>query len=220
MKLYNGSKKIGILLASLLVLSIFSTEVFAGKIKRSCKAKYYAMVRSFSYENEKGDRKLINISYGEMRVYVGKGDFIAHGSCGKLVPNKCRKRARDKLIDCAWAHAKFPNMTRKPKGYNVFYYPTGWDEDLISLVKKSVCKRPLNYYGINHKKGGIDVTALFPSTYTAKFTLGIKTYGDDGCGSKNPRTFTTLDGERYSRTPMNSAGLLFTPLKEFTVTCP
>lgn len=222
MKLYKGSKKIGILLTMLLALSIFSTELFAIQITRECKAHYYAMVTSFSYENEKGDKKFVSIPYGEMRVDLKRSLTYAGGSCGELVPNRCRKRARDKLIECGWFHAKFPNdvvnaaCSRIRSGYEAWTDPV----TPLDVAKQNVCKRPLDYSTGNNKMRGVDVTTLFPENYTVNFIMGVHTYGKKGCGSKNPDTFTTLDGERFGRKKGSSSGHLFTPLKSFTVTCP
>lgn len=231
MKLYNGSKKTGILLIALLVLSTLSTEVLAEstllETQRSCKASYFAMIKSFSYTSE-GDRKMIHMGYGKMMVPVKGHDFLISEDCSSFTnKNQCRKRARDKLIECGWSHAKSPtsypdecrNTWIYPIRSRVPLYPFPGSVRLMDVVKEHVCARPL--YPIDYyKRVGLNVTSLFPKTYTAEFILGIKTWGDKGCGSKNPGRFTTLDGDRYERKAGSNSRHLFTPLKRFTITCP
>ena len=75
------------------------------KITRTCKATYEIYVFSSNWD------------------YIGRGDFAAFsasGRCGDLVPDRCRRRARDRAIACMeehhddWYYQQFP------------FYHAGW----------------------------------------------------------------------------------------------
>ena len=100
MKFFSQIKKAAVLPAILVGLSLISTQALAENIKRSCSATYSAMVDRVTYES-----KNIGLPYEIVQVGDIGEAFTAQGGCGKLVPNRCRKRARNKLLACARARS-------------------------------------------------------------------------------------------------------------------
>lgn len=211
MKFYKGSKKRGILLIAILALFTLSTEVFAGKIKRGCTAGYYAHVIGFDYNYNTSTRKMeetkhipldiLNVAFGE------EYKFKAHGSCGKLVPNRCRKRARDALLPCVKAHVKSPKqMPKECRSDSIEKYPI---QNLKSIIEKKVCK-PL------YTRDGFLVT-YFPKPYQVHLILGAAIRGKQGCGKEGLSKHTVVDGKNYTITGSDSSARL--PLKKVSVTC-
>ena len=116
MKFFFQIKKTAVIPVILLGLSIISTEAVAANIKRSCSATYSAMVDSVTFNS-----KHVGLPYEVVQVgYIGEA-FTAQGGCGKLVPNRCRKRARDKLLACARAHVKSPGQLLLKQCFNLFH---------------------------------------------------------------------------------------------------
>ena len=194
--------KATILLIAVLGLSIIYTSVFADNIKRSCKAHYFGWVNRI--ESSQGT---LNIPMQTISFAFSDREFIAQGGCGKLVPNRCRKRARDKLLACAKAHAKSPNQAPgECRSNDVTRYPV---QNLTSMLKEKAC-------GPLQSKDGIRVTAILKRPYQVNVTLGVFVSGDDDCGYRKPGT-TVVDGQKYSI--KGNKLYLSEPLKSFNFTC-
>jgi hypothetical protein len=201
-KLKSEFKKATILLIAVMGLSIIATSVLAGNIKRSCKAQYFAWVDRI--ESSQGT---LNIPMQTISFGFRDKEISAQGGCGKLVPNRCRKRARNKLLACAKAHVKAPNQ---PPGEcrekDVTRYPI---QNLASMIKEKAC-------GQLKSRDGIRVTDILPKPYKVWVTLGIHVSGNDDCGYRKPGT-TVVDGQKYKI----EGNMLFLsePLEKFTFTC-
>ena len=100
------------------------------------------------------------------------GEFSARRGCGKVVPNRCRRRARDSAENCMKAHWALEKQGRKGtpsqcqpvgdlgcKGYNV--------QDLRKSIKKSACR--------------------LAQGRSARVTVYAVTKGDKGCGSRSQK---------------------------------
>ena len=203
-KFFSPIKKITTLPVILIGLSLITTEAFAANIKRSCSAEYSASVDRITYESK-------NLGMPHDIVKIGfLGDaFTAQGGCGKLVPNRCRKRARDKLLNCARAHANSPNQLPQACSPNtVKKYPGA---NLQSIVKAAACKSKLGTS--NHLK----IKDFLPSRYQLKVLLKVHVRGGDDCGMKKPGK-ARVDGRIHNR----SGNKLFVtePLKYLTFSCP
>ncbi len=214
MKLYKGSRKTGILLIVLLTLSIFSTEVLAGKIKRTCKAKYYGVPTGIDYsQNTSTGRmeKYLRIPSAEkVNIFVGErsSSFKAHGSCGKLVPNRCRKRSRNTLLKCARAQAQFPNaVPEECRLDNIENYPT---QHLMSAIEKGACEQL-------RTRDGLLVTT-FPKPYLVHLMLYVLIIGDEGCGKEGLGKTTVVDGRNYIISGLLNRYLEM-PLRKVTISC-
>lgn len=161
MKFYSRSKKVITLLTVLSGVFIFSAEVLAANIKRSCSAHYYGTVNSIKFISN-GSQRTLNIPYETINVSYREKEFSAQGGCGKLVPNRCRERARNKLLACAKAHANSPNQIPEACRPNVTkYYPI---QNLRSVVKERAC-------GKLTSKDGIRVTDLLSKPYQVNILL-------------------------------------------------
>jgi hypothetical protein len=197
-------KKATILLIAVIGLSMvgIGSKVLADNIKRSCKAHYFGWVNRI--ESSQGS---LNIPMQTISFAFSDKEFSAQGGCGKLVPNRCRKRARDKLLACAKAHVKSPNQAPgECRSNDVTRYPI---QNLTSMIKEKACG-PLT------SKDGIRVTAILKRPYQVKVTLGVFVSGDDDCGYRKPGT-TVVDGQKFSIE--GNQLFLSEPLKNFTFTC-
>jgi hypothetical protein len=207
MKFYNGPKTITLLLMVFLGLSIIVTEVLAGNIKRSCNAHYYGMVQSISFTSD-GQLKTLKLPFESLNFSLANYKMSAQGGCGKLVPNRCRKRARDKLIACTKAHVAAPNQiptTCGPETFKRFQ-----NKDLISAIKEQTCGQLVT-------KDGIRLSTIIPSRRQVQVLLGVFIDGKDWCGKEKPGK-TTIAGQRYNID--GNKFYLKEPLKTFTLTCP
>jgi hypothetical protein len=195
-------KKAMILLIAVLGLSIIGTDVLADNIKRSCKAQYYAWVDRI--ESSQGT---LNIPMQTISFGFQKKEISAQGGCGKLVPNRCRKRARDKLLACVKAHVKSPNQAPgECREKDVTRYPI---QNLASMIKEKAC-------GQLKSRDGIRVTDILPRPYKVWVTVGVHVSGNDDCGYRKPGT-TVVGGQKYKIE--GNKLFLSTPLEKFTFTC-
>lgn len=195
-------KRLMILLIVLLGLLAIGTEVFADNIKRSCNAYYFGWVTRI--ESNQGT---LNIPMQAINFALSDKKFSAQGGCGKLVPNRCRKRARDKLLSCAKAQVNSPNQTPQECRENkLTRYPI---QNLTSAIKEKAC-------GELKSRDGIRISALLSRPYKVKVLLGVSVHGDDDCGYRKPGK-AVVDGQRY---PIEGNKLFLSePLKSFTITC-
>lgn len=204
MKVFRQYKKTAVLPIILIGLSVICTEAFAANIKRSCAATYSATVDSVTFNSKK-----VGLPYGVVLVGAISDSFSAKAGCGKLVPNRCRKRARDKLLACARAHVKSPNQL--PQGCqpkNIKEYPGA---NLQSIIKAKACKSVLGTN--NHLK----IRNFLPSQYQLNVLLKIHVRGSNDCGVKKPGT-VMVDGKRHNRN--GNTFFVTEPLKHFSVSCP
>lgn len=199
------------------VADVKNTGVVTGgyataKIKRTCQAQYTGKVTGFSYG--------LNTSTGQMDNYLPipitanvyfpfGGYFIAHGSCGKNVPNRCRKRSRDRLIKCARAQAQSPNrMPQLCRPDNIENYPS---QQHMSAIEENACKP--------FKKNGILITT-FPKPYQVHLLLSVFISGTKGkgCGRKGLGRSAVVDGQNVSISGSKNTYVSL-PLKRYTITC-
>lgn len=204
MKFFSQIKKTAVLPIILIGLPLITTDALAANIKRSCSATYSAMLDRVTY-----DSKNIGMPYEVVQVGYISEAFTAQGGCGKLVPNRCRKRARNKLLACVRAHANSPNqLPAACASNNVKNYPGA---NLPSIIKAKACKSVLGTS--NHLK----IKSFLPSQYQLKVLLKVNVRGDDDCGMRKPGK-AMVDGKRYNR--RGNKFYVTEPLKHFTVTCP
>jgi hypothetical protein len=195
-------KRLTILLVALLGLLAIFTEGFAGNIKRSCKAYYWGWVTRL--ETTHGN---LNIPLGAISFALSKSEFSAQGGCGKLVPNRCRKRARNKLLACAKAQVNSPNQPPgECRDNDITRYPI---QNLTSAIKEKAC-------GELKTRDGVRISGLLTRPYKVQVMLGVHVHGSDACGFKRPGT-TVIAGQKY---PIEGNTLFLSePLKSFTITC-
>ena len=204
MKVFRQNKKIAVLPVILIGLSISCTEAFAANIKRSCSATYSAMVDSVTFNS-----KTVGLPYEVVQVGSISDSFSAQAGCGKLVPNRCRKRARNKLLACARAHVKSPNqLPQACQPNNIKKYPGA---NLHSIIKAKACKSELG------TKNMLRVRKFLPSQYQLNVLLKIHVRGGDDCGIKKPGR-VTVDGRKHKRN--GNKIFVSEPLKHFSVSCP
>lgn len=202
MEFNSALKKTTVLLVALLGLSIIGTEVPADNIKRSCKAHYFGWVTRID-----SNQGRLNVPMQTISFAFSDHEFSAQGGCGKLVPNRCRKRARNKLLACAKAHVNSPNQPPAECRPNALTrYPI---QNLTSMIKEKAC-------GALKSKDGIRVTDILSKPYQVKVVLGVFVSGDDDCGYRKPGK-TVVDGQRYSI--QGNKLFLSEPLKSFSFTC-
>ena len=202
MKLCIGLKKTTVLLTIVLALLTISSEAFAD-ITRICSAYYHGRVLAITPQG----RHESGVGWEALRL--GKmADFEGQGTCDKRKPENCRKRARDKLLACAIAHANSPG--RKPQecspNNNITSYPI---KDLKRKVRQKAC-------GPLCSKDGIHVTDLIQRPYQLKVMLEVAITGNDLCGKENPGTIN-IDGQNYRID--GSRRRLSQPLRIFTINC-
>lgn len=204
MNVFRLNKKITILPVILIGLSVICTEAFAANIKRSCSATYSATVDSVTFNS-----KTVGLPYDVVQVGSISDAFSAEAGCGKLVPNRCRKRARDKLLACARAHVNSPNQL--PQGCQPNNIKQYSGANLESIIKTKACTSQL---GTNNM---LKIRQFLPSQYQLNVLLKIHVRGDDECGVKNPGR-VTVDGKQYKRN--GNKFFVAEPLKHFSVSCP
>jgi hypothetical protein len=202
MKFNSGLKRITILLVVLLGLSVIGLEVSADNIKRSCNAYYYGWVTRI--ETNHGT---LNVPFQAINFGLSGFEFSAQGGCGKLVPNRCRRRARDKLLACAKAQVNSPNQTPGECSENALTkYPL---HNLTSAIEQKACGELIS-------TDGIRISSLLSKPYQVHVMIGVSVRGKDDCGYDKPGT-TVVEGHKY-RIEGNKL-FLSEPLKSFTVTC-
>lgn len=202
MKLNFEPKRITILPVVLLGLSIIGTGVFADNIKRSCQAEYYAWVKSIN-----SDGRTLNVPAQAIGFAFRDHNFSAKGGCGKLVPNRCRNRARDTLLACAKAQVNAPQQKpQECRGNAITRYPI---QDLTPIIKEKACGELVS-------KDGIRVSTLLKKPYQVTVMVGVYVSGDNGCGFSKHRT-AVVEGQKY--TIQGNSIFSREPLKSFTFTC-
>ena len=204
MKFFRQMKRATVLPIMLVGLSLIGTDAFAANIKRSCSANYSASVSTITFNS-----KNVGLPYEAVQVGYISDAFSAEGGCGKLVPNRCRKRARDKLLACARAHANSPNqLPQACSPNNIKNYPGA---NLQSIIKTKACKSQLGTSNL------LKIRKFLPSQYKLNVLLKVKVRGDDDCGMKKPGK-VTVDGKIHKRN--GNKIFVVEPLKQFSVSCP
>lgn len=204
MKFFAQNNKARLLPVILILVSVVSADALAANIKRSCKGTYYASVQSVRY-----DGKFVGLPYDVVQVGAISDAFSAEGGCGKLVPNRCRQRARNKLLACARAHVKSPNqLPAQCRPDKVRKYP---GQNLQAIIKAKACKSRLGTQNM------LKIRDFLPSQYELNVLLKIHVDGSDDCGLKHPGK-VVINGKPFKR----EGNKLFVvePLKYFTVKCP
>jgi hypothetical protein len=206
-KTCHGPKLTLLLFVVCLGGTLIGPAVLAGNIKRSCSAEYYGMVQSISFTSD-GVTKTLNLPFETLNFRLSDYTMSAQGGCGKLVPNRCRKRARDKLLTCTKEHVASPNQLPTACGPDAF--KRFQNTNLVSAIKKQTC-------GQLRTKDGIRISDIIPAHRQVQVLLGVHINGKDDCGKEKPG-ITTIDGKRYSI--KGNKIFLSTPLKTFRFTCP
>jgi hypothetical protein len=202
-------KTFSVIITFVLLLSIFSiisSKAFAKDITRSCHAHYVGTVESIELDRN-GRSQKVGVPYETINFSFQDRDFSAEAGCGDLVPNRCRERAREKLLACAKAHVASPDKKPESCSNDVKRYSI---QDLPPMIKEKAC-------GALITRDQLRISDLLPRNYRISVMLGIFIDGDDDCGKKDPGT-TTIDGNKY-----NIEGnklFLKEPLKSFAVSCP
>jgi len=211
MKFFYQNKKTAVLPAILVGLSIISSVAHASNIKRSCSATYRTMVDSVTFNS-----RTVKLPYNFAYAGYTSDSFSAEGGCGKLVPNRCRKRARNKLLACARAHVKSPgNLPQECRPNKIKRYPGA---NLQSIIKAKVCKSRLPV----KKVPTFGIREFLPSHYQVNVLLEIFVSGNEGCGVKTPGV-VSLENQRHFRDRYPREGDTFfinEPLKHFSISCP
>lgn len=144
----------------------------ADDIERSCNGDYRLLVDKVN--NAQGDW-LYSISDD-----IGTGlenRFTARRGCGRTVPNRCRQRANEALMQCMQAHAKNPTLAPEEcRSNGVRGYPVS---NLEKLAKEKACTYVLKSSKIN--------PGYLPRGYTVSLNIKGKVSGDEGCGGGNQR---------------------------------
>jgi len=110
------------LLAAAVFLMSFSTA-YADDITRKCDG-YYRIV------------SLTSSNVNPVRL----GSYKGRGSCGRLVPNKCRSRASAKLIHCMRAHWNTDDVDHRPYECTHDYGVENYSSSNIKyIVNKAAC---------------------------------------------------------------------------------
>lgn len=187
-------------------LSLSGTKVLAGNIKRSCNAHYYGMVQRINVSIN-GQPRTLNLPFESLNFRIDR-DITAQGGCGKMVPNRCRKRARDKLLACTKAHVASPNQLPTTCGPDAF--KRYQDKNLLAIIKEKTC-------GSLRTKDGIQISDVLPAQRQVQVLLGVHIRGKDDCGKKKPGK-TTVAGRPYKID--GNKFYLQQPLRTFTITCP
>lgn len=200
------TKKLMVLVVAFLGISSVSASAVAGNIKRSCKATYWGYAKSIKFSQQGRDK---NVNLPHSVVPLGEiAAFSAEAGCGQLVPNRCRKRARDKLMACAKAHANSPNnLPTACAADKVKSYPV---QNLTAAVQSKVCSRRLA------SRDGIQISEFLKKPYELELVFGVSVRGSDDCGYRKPGT-TMVGGEKY---PIQGNKLFLSqPLMKFKAIC-
>lgn len=103
--------------------------------------------------------------------------FSARRGCGRTVPNRCRQRAGEALMQCMQAHARNPaQIPAECKSNGVRDYAIA---NLEKFAQEKACAFVRDGRKIN--------PGLLPPGYTIKLTVKAKVYGDEGCGGDDRR---------------------------------
>jgi len=196
------------------VVLFFYNSAFAVKIKRHCQAYYYGSVKNIIFSID-GVTKNTYIPPYSITVYFPDSRFSAEASCGKLVPNRCRKRARNKLLNCTRAHANSPNQL--PQLCNpdlVKNYP---GPDLRAMMHSRAC-------GVLRSKDGINISGFLSHPYTLSLEVGVFVGGNTSCGVQKAGTTVDYYDDGTSPQPQTSGtkfkDYITKRLRNFSVTCP
>jgi hypothetical protein len=198
-------QKLTLLLISILGLFLFNTNIFAKNIKRTCNAEYSIYMYDARVPNT--TRVLFRINQEAKGTAVESyRKFTAKGGCGKLVPNRCRKRARNAILDCTRAHAKHPSKTpAECNSKNIMNYKIN---DFNTLIKKTVCL----WIG---SQRGVDKSFL-QEPFEVDTLVKININGKKGCGKKNPANID-IGGQTYK--VYGNDSYLKEPLKRYKILC-
>ncbi len=123
----------------LILFTLLSTTTIYSKIKRSCHGYYAIQIIS---QGHFIPVRRFNIS-----------SFETQSKCGRLVPNRCRKRSRKKVINCLKDAFKNRNSKKIPKSCQkeAKYYPiTNPADTLNQYITAEVCDY-MNYFGARKK---------------------------------------------------------------------
>ncbi|MBT8496059.1 MAG: hypothetical protein KJO07_23650 [Deltaproteobacteria bacterium] len=205
MRIEANVTRASFVVAAVIAVTSIGIEASAGNIKRSCNAYYYATIESITFDNGTGERT-VSLPLESLNVGDSNKRFAADAGCGKLVPNRCRKRARNKLLACVKAHARSPK--RLPVACKALKSYVGANL-VTTTIKPMVCGKLIT-------KGGIRLTDFLTGSYKLKVLLGVSVHGGDDCGVSKPGR-TTVDGKSYKM----KGNKLFASqyVKSFAITC-
>ncbi len=149
-----------------LTLVILSHQANAGT-RRSCNAYYEVQIFAL---NGAPHHKTLKF-----------GEFYATGSCGRLVPNKCRRKARDRAHACMQKHWESRHGDR-PQECSLSHDVSNYDiVKLIPELPRHIC------FGWHIDEGD-----------WVDFHLYGVTTGDKGCGpDKEKIRRVSLTGDRH-----------------------
>jgi hypothetical protein len=139
------------------VLSGASPAFSEDNIERSCKAEYEVRL---TFWKPKG------VTHG-VQLHMRDYEFSARRGCGRTVPNRCRKRAREAIKQCMVAHATAPATMPAACTSN------GVENYRITNLEKAVQETVCSFVNTNHM--GIGVADLYDVAL-----WGISS-GDEGC---------------------------------------
>jgi hypothetical protein len=199
-------RKILCLPMSLLCFSLLAVGVRADNIKRGCSAQYYGQVLGITF-NVNGRERKLGVPYQSIPIGFIDKEIKSEAGCGQLVPNRCRERARERLVACAKAQVQ--SLSKVPKeclSNSLTAYPI---QDLYALVTAKACSGLMT-------RDGIRITDLLAKPYKLDVLVGIDVRGDDDCGLEESRT-VVVDGQNY-KTEGNKL-FLQEPVKQLTITC-
>jgi len=145
-----------------------SSALAQDNIERSCKAGYAIYMNDV--QDELG-RHLARIDQGP-----GPGhaiyDFSARRGCGRTVPNRCRQRASEALMQCMVAHAKAPAST-----------PAACTSEGVQNYRLTNLEKPIQAVVCPHAKEYLGARfSSLPDRYFISTTVKGFVDGDDGCG--------------------------------------
>jgi len=110
-------------LVTALALMTFSTA-YADNITRTCDGHY----------------RLVSLSSANVST-VQLGSYKGRGSCGRLVPNKCRSRASAKIIHCMRAHWNASDVDHRPYECTHDYGVENYSSSNIKYtINKAACE--------------------------------------------------------------------------------
>ncbi len=118
--------RVAITLAISIVVFLCTLSTAQAKITHECNAYYKIVVKSQGLTFHKGSK-------GNLKI------FKTYGGCGRAVPDRCRRRARDNAQECMSDHWQQSSVFDAPKsctGYGVKNYPF---DNLQETLKKKAC---------------------------------------------------------------------------------
>jgi hypothetical protein len=149
----------------------------ADKITRSCKATYTGYLGVAKKADNKPFFKITAIPDGDLGLGTNRDTrtmISASGECGRTVPNRCRKRASEKIEKCAREH--FQNPAQRPASCGALKHYQEFN-NLKALLENQVCKRVVDSYGnLTYQST--------PRPFSVDVTPTIKIIGDKGCGKQ------------------------------------